>query len=420
MASRDFYRRPFKAFFSYAHADRERASEIVAWLERAAGVKAWFDRDRLDSGRPVATTLQRQIRDCRSLIALVTPASLGSRWVAEEWTEGREESARNPAFKTILLVSTEVKEVPPAFASRTWVPLAANGLDVESAARILASLYDGDGREVAADEPRDVFITRSWRESETMAADRLCSRFLDAGFRLIGDMPDQDSFSRERIATVMSTCGVHLAVLPNRPDGDEGLRFMLDEVEIARQCGLDSTIIAHAGLKLSIPAHQLDIDGNDTHSQVLEPIIEELQRRYRPPRKPHFVLFTTQFNDFNESLRNAMNRIVGRVTTQRCVFTDEITNEPRVSFTDRVKGAAALIADVADNQLDPWVLAAFARGAATPVHVIARTSSPQPRLFRDKVRYYANDVERVGLVHEVACHYRRRLLDFEVAGPFQA
>jgi hypothetical protein len=419
VASRDFYRRPFNAFFSYSHADRERASEIVAWLERA-GVKAWFDRTRLDSGRPVATTLQRQLGDCRSLIVLVTPASLRSNWVEQEWTEGREESARNSAFKTILLVSAEVKEIPRAFESRTWVSLAANGLDVESAARILASLYDGDGKEVMADDPRDVFITRSWRESETVATDRLCSRFVNAGFRLIGDMPDQDSFSKERIATIMSTCGVHLAVLPNRPAGDEGLRFMLDEVEIARECGLDSTIIAHTGLSLSLPAHQLDIDGNDTDSRVLEPILEELQRRYRRPRKPHFVLFTTQFSEFNESLRHAMNRVIARVTTRRCVFTDEITNEARLSFTDRVKGAAALIADVADNQLDPWVLAGFARGAATPVHVIARASTPQPRLFRDKVRYYANDVERVGLVHELAFQYRRRLLDFEVAGPFQA
>jgi len=419
LASRDFYRRPFNAFFSYAHADRDRASEIVTWLERA-GVKAWFDRDRLDSGRPVATTLERQLRDCRSLIMLVTPASIKSQWVAQEWTEGRQESARNPAFKTILLVSGDVKEVPRELESRTWVPLGGNGLDVESAARILASLYDGDGREVVADEPRDVFITRSWRESEAIATDRLCSRFVRAGFRLIGDMPDQDSFSPERITTIMSTCGLHLAVLPNRPDGDKGLEFMLKEVELARECGLDSTIIAHAGLKLPIPAHQLDIDGNDADSRVLEPIIEDLQRRYRPPRKPHFVLFTTQFNDFDKSLRTAMNRIIARVTTRRCVFTDEITNERRVNFTDRVKGAAALIADVADGQLDPWVLAGFARGANTPVHVIARASAPQPRLFRDKVSYYANDVERVGLVHKFAFDYRRRLLDFEVAGPFQA
>ena len=417
MASRDFYRRPFNAFFSYSHADRERASEIVTWLERS-GVQVWFDRDRLDSGRPVATTLERQLRDCRSLIMLLTPASSESQWVEQEWNQGRHESARNPAFKTIVLVSGDMKEVPEAFESRAWVPLGSNGLDVDSAARILASLYDGDGREVMADEPRDVFITRSWRESEASATDRLCSRFVRAGFRLIGDMPDQDSFSRERITTIMSTCGLHLAVLPNRPDGDEGLQFMLKEVEIARECGLDSTIIAHPGLKLSISAHQLDTDGKD--SRILEPIIEELQLRYRPPRKPHFVLFTTQFNNFNESLRNAMNRIIGRVTTRRCVFTDEITNERRVNFIDRVKGAAALIADVADGQLDPWVLAGFARGANTPVHVIARASAPQPRLFRDKVSYYENDVERVGLVHRFAFDYRRRLLDFEVAGPFQA
>jgi len=418
VASRDFYRRPFNTFVSYSHADVEQASKLVGWLDRYAGVNAWFDRDRLDGGSPVATTLDRQIRDCRSIIALLTPASLKSDWVPQELSAARGERGRNPAFKTIVLVSSQVEDeqVPDELQSLARVRLGSTGLNAESAARILASLYDGDGQEVSQDEPRDVYITRTWRAGESKATDRLCHLFSRAGFRLIGDMPDQELFNAQRIATVMSTCGAHLAILPNRPDGDEGLRCMLDEVRIARECGLETTAMAHPGLTLSMPAHRIDLDRDGLDARVVEAAIEDLQRRYHPPPRPHFVLFTTSFDDFDDSIRRAMNRVIARVTTRRCVFTDEITGERPMSFTDRVKGAAALIADVADNKLDPWLLAGFARGAATRVHVIARAPrASEPRLFRDRVHYYSNDVERVGLVHRLAFDYRRRLLDFDVA-----
>jgi hypothetical protein len=42
-----FRDRPYQLFVSYAHEDRGFVSELVEWLAGVAGVRVWWDEERL-------------------------------------------------------------------------------------------------------------------------------------------------------------------------------------------------------------------------------------------------------------------------------------------------------------------------------------------------------------------------------------
>ncbi|MGE0700756.1 MAG: TIR domain-containing protein, partial [Hyphomicrobiaceae bacterium] len=90
----------YDVFISYAHADREEASdrspaETLAALLEAEGYSVWWDRDLL-AGQDWARQLARKVGFSRRVVALCSP-----RWVASEWCRREEFRAYETEGKLI-------------------------------------------------------------------------------------------------------------------------------------------------------------------------------------------------------------------------------------------------------------------------------------------------------------------------------
>ena len=83
-------------FISYASADRERARELAAQLERA-GWSVWWDRE-IQAGKTFAGVIESEIDRARCVIVLWSRASVDSRWVRDEANEGLKRDALVPVF----------------------------------------------------------------------------------------------------------------------------------------------------------------------------------------------------------------------------------------------------------------------------------------------------------------------------------
>ncbi len=70
-------------FISYAHQDGVLANQIADSL-RESGVRCWLDREQLAPGQVLPKRIRRAINSCECVLALITPASYQSRWVALE------------------------------------------------------------------------------------------------------------------------------------------------------------------------------------------------------------------------------------------------------------------------------------------------------------------------------------------------
>jgi hypothetical protein len=74
----------YDVFISYSHNDRDWARKLFSDLT-ANGIKVFFDKDRLDSGRPWDEQLKTALNVSRSLIVVWTDEHAGqSDWVARE------------------------------------------------------------------------------------------------------------------------------------------------------------------------------------------------------------------------------------------------------------------------------------------------------------------------------------------------
>jgi hypothetical protein len=83
-------------FLSYASQDRHRARELAVDLEKLGWV-VWWDRE-LQAGKTFAGVIESEIKQARCVLVLWSKASVGSRWVRDEATEGLERSVLVPVL----------------------------------------------------------------------------------------------------------------------------------------------------------------------------------------------------------------------------------------------------------------------------------------------------------------------------------
>jgi hypothetical protein len=95
-------------FISYASADREHARELAQQLERL-GWSVWWDRD-IQAGKTFAGVIESEIDRARCVIVLWSTASVGSRWVRDEASEG---------LKRDVLVPVLIEQIAPPLGFRS-------------------------------------------------------------------------------------------------------------------------------------------------------------------------------------------------------------------------------------------------------------------------------------------------------------
>lgn len=105
---------PFDVFLSYHSADAEWVGALKAALE-AKGIRVWLDSEQIRPGDLFPNALSRAISSVRSVVLVLSPGSVASAWVQEEFTLAL---AQRRHVIGALLDDVE----PPGFLQgRTWV-----------------------------------------------------------------------------------------------------------------------------------------------------------------------------------------------------------------------------------------------------------------------------------------------------------
>jgi len=106
--------RPFDAFLSYHSGDGEWVATLKAGLA-SKGIRVWLDTEQIRPGDLFPGALARAIGDVRCVIIVLSPGSVASAWVEEEYNLAL-------AHRCHIIAALIDDVEPPGFlAGRTWV-----------------------------------------------------------------------------------------------------------------------------------------------------------------------------------------------------------------------------------------------------------------------------------------------------------
>jgi hypothetical protein len=110
----------FDVFLSHHSRDKPWVIALKAALVER-GVKVWLDKDEILPGDLFIDALERGIEASRALALVVTPGSVASRWVKEEYSRALVLANSSARELRIIPCVREGAAVPGFLASRHWV-----------------------------------------------------------------------------------------------------------------------------------------------------------------------------------------------------------------------------------------------------------------------------------------------------------
>jgi hypothetical protein len=410
-------KRPFHAFLSHAHVDREHADRLAGWLRDVVDAPIWYDAVNLPPGATVAAALPDAIERSRSLILLLSKDSVRRGWVQQEFNLAINHQTRYPDFRIIPVRLDDVE--PPGFLQNySNVPLGADGPDLESAAGILKGLYQ-PAATFDATNGRNVYLGRGWHVNDGPLADVVTMALAAAGLQLIGDSEDQPSWVETRVDGIIGTCGAFAAVLPYRANAPQRTsKYVLREWELAEARGLPCLVVADPRVELSpeterrrglvrLPGPEAADSGN------LMGLAETLREDWRAAARSPYIFYATGFGDESERLRRGVRELVEAVTALPCVLGEYVRGDVvQREILRAVCGAVLVLADISGDGPNVYVELGAARGAGVPVAVLRQGKLGRPPfMLRDQqVWDYATPADLLGRVTRIAYPYRRTLL----------
>jgi HJR/Mrr/RecB family endonuclease len=111
-------------FLSYASQDKVVASEIAKSLQQA-GVPTWVDSWELAVGDSLASRIHEALDASDTLVVLLSPNSVGSRWIQNEWHTALTREVEQRSIH-VIPVLVEDCELPPFFSNRLYFDLRTN------------------------------------------------------------------------------------------------------------------------------------------------------------------------------------------------------------------------------------------------------------------------------------------------------
>lgn len=170
----------FDIFLSYK-------SENAAWAEKLQrslqirGVKVWLDKDQIRPGDRFAEALENGIKTCKSVGLIVTPESVASQWVKEEYY--RALSYANEGTLQLIPILLEKTEMPGFLSSRHYIDFSDNTLWEQNVDHLIWPGITGKTVE---------FVT--WCEEQTFH--ETWSRFVELGREIGLKISDWDRLYR--------------------------------------------------------------------------------------------------------------------------------------------------------------------------------------------------------------------------------
>lgn len=421
MSDIPLHERPFDGFLSHAHADKAVVDRVHGWLI-AAGLKLWYDATHLSAGAKIATELGQAIPQCRSVIVVMSRASVASGWVEDEWNLASVERNRQGTREfRIVPLRVEECEVPRFLEATKWVDLVGRLDDLSAWADLLDALT-GSALDMDVASPTDVYVSRSWQAGrEQTLADQILRRLHATNLRLIGDSPDWPSFSGDRIRSIMRSCAGVVCVIPNRPrtvDKDK-LKYFIHEARTANRMNLPLLVVAEDGADLPsdvTPQLRSGADGPDARpdlSAALDDALQEFLERCRAMPPAGHVFLATDFDDASRLRNEALRRAIQRCTGLRCVLGEQVSGDTvQRTLIELIRTAVWLLADVSGNNLNTCIEAGIARGAGVDSTLVARKPyQQQPFMLRGmELKTYSDAIELLAITSRSARAYRRNVL----------
>jgi len=112
-----------------------------------------------------------------------------------------------------------------------------------------------------------------------------------------------------------------------------------------------------------------------------------------------------------------VRRLIQRVSAMPCLMGEDIRQgQIQQEIVKRITSAFMMVADISEENLNTCIEAGIAVGAKTPIHLLAGGPRHKPPfMFRDQqVWYYENDIDLLGIIHNLVRPYRRRIINYEL------
>jgi hypothetical protein len=110
----------FDAFLSYNSGDADWVVTLKDALEKK-GVKVWLDRNQIRPGDRFVTVLEEALNRVSNVVVVVSPGSLRSSWVQDEYHRALTLSNANPNRLRLIAVLIGDAEPPGFLANRDWI-----------------------------------------------------------------------------------------------------------------------------------------------------------------------------------------------------------------------------------------------------------------------------------------------------------
>lgn len=442
MASIDIlpvHKRSWHVFLSHSSADKVTFVEpLYNWLTETAKIPTFYDTESISGGQSFQRVFSETVLQCRAFILILSKTAVKSKWVMKEYELAELHQNNYPNFKIITIVLDEDADIPIQLQNRDHIFATERTLSMEFIDELLRALYPGDIN-VHQNQNQDIFVSRTWRESESESANRISETFVANRFRLVGDAKDRPDYtdSKDRVYDIIESCGGLLGILPLREGKDYNTSpYMIDEVRHAIQRKVPCVLYVAEGVTLPDDIKDnvlciIPIDSDDRRG------IELMRDHWHPPIKPQYIFFATNFKhkalgtattpEEEKSLtaqHRRQNRMIGRmierITGMKCFMGEEIfaPNDISVqqSIINIIRNSYLLISDVSQDNINTLIETGVARGAGINHYMIASGKRHRPPfMLRDEqIFYYENDAEMLGRIYMLIYPFRRRVLNYEL------
>jgi hypothetical protein len=417
-------RRLFRTFLSHAHANKEIVDHLHNWMTRIAEIPVWYDSYNLPATAKIASGLSRAISQCRSIMVVLSKASVQSGWVEDEYSAAIIQRNQDKQFR-ILPVLIEECEIPGFLPNTKCINMiGSSGLSFRNASEIIAGLYYDD-KALLLGNTWDVYVSRSWRQEDIgyRLADYVCQMLDKAGFRLVGDSEDQRDYDPERVRKLIASCGGLVAIVPDRGQGKTS-KYIFPEIEMAQSMGLPCLVVSEPEVNLPETLADLairlsvdEIGAGRIGNISLQQSIDDLNEDWKKPSQESYIFYATDL-DSSYKLRNqAIKEAIQSITGMECKIGDEIrSSNVRETIARQISQATLVIADITEDNINSYIEAGMAVGANRPLAIIGGGSRHRPPFMLGNYQMYPydSDLEMLGIIHKIVFPFRRRIINSEV------
>lgn len=411
-------KRPFHAFLSHAHVDKEEADKLFHLLSEVANIPVWYDAVNLPPGATIAENLFEAIENSRAVIILLSEKSVTRGWVQQEYRAAINHQTEYPDFRIVPLRLDDVE--PPNFLQNYGnIRIAPTGLDATAAEHIVKALYQPPHITIDPSRGQHTYISRGWHSGDTELAEAVSGALSRAGLCLVGDAEDQPAWVEERVTGIMDSCGAFAAVLPFRRNTSQNVshttsKYVLREWRLAADHDLPCLVIPHPGVEL--PPEMTEWPGlvpaTGDAQQLLNHAID-LAEEWRPPRRQPYVFYATDFEPGGRALRVLIREAVEAATALPFRIGEYVQGASvQGEILHRVMNASVLLADISGDSPNVYIEIGAARAAAVPVALLRKGPPGRPAfMLRDQqVWDYATEAELVARAVRLSYPYRRFLV----------